>query len=176
MCRCGPFLLEESSFESLRRPGGSSVVLSSGGTSFPGSSVAGSSAAMPVFGPSAAASVADGASLGTLFDLSAIDAVTPEVAELIDLTARANACSDRSPPRNVKRHWSRGVDPESSREKRREEDRSCNAGMRNPDDVLARWPSLIDAMKPVRRVLLEALAADTGFGSLLYCLGPDVAC
>ena len=133
---------------------------------------AGSSTATPVLGTSAAVSATLGAPAGSSAELSTIDAITPEVAELIDLTAQANACSDRSPPRNVKRHWSRGVDPESSREKRREEDRSCNAGMRNPNEVLARWPSLIDAMKPVRTVLLEALAADAGFGSLLYCLGP----
>ena len=57
------------------------------------------------------------------------------------------------PQRHIKQDSSRGVDYLASKESLDLEDAACMAGMRNPAEVVRKWPSLATAMAPLRRVL-----------------------
>ena len=87
---------------------------------------------------------------------NSVDSPLPEARGFIRTNTGAAGPGAHDPPRKVARHSSRGSDLPSRKEIRDAEDRACNAGMRNPYNVCTRWPSLIDAMKPVRRALTQA--------------------
>ena len=71
----------------------------------------------------------------------------------------------------VKRHRARGSEQESARERKTREDLASNAGMRNPAEVLKRWPELGSAVTPVLAALRRARAADASLRGLVQCCG-----
>ena len=77
------------------------------------------------------------------------------------------------PPRRITRDATRGVDAQSRKEVRDAEDAACNAGMRNPAAVLSRWPALVDAMLPIRKALLSAIANCTDLHDLPKAVGAN---
>ena len=86
----------------------------------------------------------------------------------------AEATDDlRYPQRNVKRDISRGTGDRSRKEVRDIEDAACNAGMRNPASVLARWPSLAAAMVLVKKALVKAIENDAELQDLPLAVGTN---
>ena len=73
----------------------------------------------------------------------------------------------------IHRHASRGTDELGARERKRMEDASSTAGMRNPADLAAYWPKLWQAMKPVRKVLEEAREMNKNLQGLSQACGAN---
>ena len=71
----------------------------------------------------------------------------------------------------VKRHRTRGEDEDTRKEIRDKEDRDCQAGMRNPADIEAKWPRLWETMGRVREVLTEARKKDPSLADLTALCG-----
>ena len=94
------------------------------------------------------------------------EAAQPETAKVADTTE-----DQRYPQRNVKRDVSRGTDERFRKEVRDSEDAICNAGMRNPAAVLARWPTLAAAMVPVKKALVKAMEYDAELRDLPLAVG-----
>ena len=73
----------------------------------------------------------------------------------------------------VKRHRARGSEQESAREKKAREDYTSNAGMRNPAEVLKRWPEMATAVAPVLAALRSARSENERLRGLVRCCGKE---
>ena len=73
--------------------------------------------------------------------------------------------------RRVLRHISRGSTALSSREARSIEDGQCTAGMRNPREVVLKWPRLNTALAPVRRALSSLWLGSVSCSNLVKAFG-----
>lgn len=65
-----------------------------------------------------------------------------------------------SPARRVESDGTRATDAALKKEIRDKEDAACNAGMRNPAMGGRPMPELVEAMEPIRKALLQAIAED----------------
>ena len=73
----------------------------------------------------------------------------------------------------VHRHAARGVPVHNPRERRRQEDAECRAGMRDAAKLAETWPQLWDAMGPVGQVIARARSQDADLQGLRGALGAD---
>ena len=73
----------------------------------------------------------------------------------------------------VRRHADRGIDADSAREVRRQEDEASKAGCRNPADVVLSWPALWRGMKGLLSVLAEFRNANAALRDLPAACGDD---
>ena len=97
---------------------------------------------------------------------AAAAAYPPGLCEAIALELAAALGADAAPGAleqvkladhgRVRRHVLRGLDADSSREKRKAEDDACKAGMRNPAALVRVWPQLWRTMEEVRESLVQA--------------------
>ena len=71
----------------------------------------------------------------------------------------------------VSRHKCRGNTELGSREIKRQEDDKSLAGMRNPASVCREWPSLEQAMAPLRDIFLKCHASHPTFRGMAHACG-----
>ena len=71
----------------------------------------------------------------------------------------------------VLRHRDRGATIESKHERHLREDAACTAGLRNPAAVVALWPQLREALRPVRRALGKHIDQHPELCDLATCCG-----
>ena len=101
------------------------------------------------------------------------DVLTKIIDDAVALDLRAEYPNDPAltDGGRVHRHSALGGRIYDPAAEKRQEDLDCSAGMRDPAELIHRWPALWRAMAPVAAVLLEAQSGGGAFAGLVGCVG-----